>query len=77
MKQDQLEKNRHSLSHLMSMAIMELYPKAGLGVGPTVENGFYQDYDLPENISEDIFPKLERRIKQLIIKCRLDRRMNR
>ncbi|MCX6784821.1 MAG: threonine--tRNA ligase [Candidatus Komeilibacteria bacterium] len=57
---------RHSISHLMSMAIMKLYPKAGLGVGPFIENGFYQDYDLPESISEEIFPKLEKRIKEMI-----------
>src|SRR3989339_291533 len=67
MKQDdQMDKIRHSLSHLMSMAIMELYPKTGLGVGPFIENGFYQDYDLPESISSEIFPKLEKRIKQFI-----------
>ena len=66
--QKQLEKIRHSLSHLMSMAIMELYPKTGLGVGPTIENGFYQDYDLPESISDEILPKLEKRVRQMIKK---------
>lgn len=57
---------RHSLSHLMSMAIEELYPKVGLGVGPAIENGFYQDYDLPKTITPDILPKLEKRMKELI-----------
>lgn len=68
MKQEQLDKIRHSVSHLMSMAIEELYPNTGLGVGPYIEDGFYQDYDLPDgvNISEEIFPKLEKRIKELI-----------
>jgi len=66
MDQAQLEKIRHSLSHLMSMAVLELYPKAGLGVGPAIENGFYQDYDLPEAISEDILPKLEKRMREMI-----------
>lgn len=68
MDQLQLEKIRHSLSHLMSMAIEELYPKTGLGVGPPIEDGFYQDYGLPEGavISDEIFPKLEKRIKELI-----------
>jgi len=50
-----LEPIRHSLSHLMSMAIMEKYPKAGLAVGPAIDNGFYQDYDLPEALSEKDF----------------------
>lgn len=61
-----IENIRHSLSHLMSMAVQELYPKVGLGVGPSIENGFYQDYDLPEAITPEILPKLEKRIKELI-----------
>ncbi|PIZ69267.1 MAG: threonine--tRNA ligase, partial [Candidatus Portnoybacteria bacterium CG_4_10_14_0_2_um_filter_43_36] len=65
-EEPQLERIRHSLSHLMSMAIMEIYPEAGLGVGPAIENGFYQDYGLPEPISPELLPKLEKRIKELI-----------
>ncbi|MFA6106772.1 MAG: threonine--tRNA ligase [Patescibacteria group bacterium] len=61
-----LEAARHSLSHIMSMAVQELYPRVGLGVGPAIENGFYQDYDLPEAISPEIFPRLEKRMKDLI-----------
>lgn len=66
MTEEQLYKNRHSLSHLMTMAILELYPKAGLGVGPVIDDGFYQDYDLPEPISEEIFAKLEKRMREMI-----------
>jgi len=61
-----LDPLRHSLSHLMTMAVLEIYPKAGLGVGPAIDDGFYQDYDLPEKISEDILPKLEKRMRELI-----------
>ncbi len=60
------EKIRHSLSHLMSIAVSELYPGVGLGVGPTIENGFYQDYDLLEVITPEILPKLEKRMRELI-----------
>ena len=60
------EKLRHSLSHLMTMAILEIYPKAGLGVGPTIENGFYQDYDTPKPITEDMLPKIEEKMRELI-----------
>jgi threonyl-tRNA synthetase len=52
----------------MTMAVLELYPKTGLGVGPVIDNGFYQDYDLPESISEEIFVKLEKRMKEMIEK---------
>jgi len=50
----------------MSMAVLELYPNAGLGVGPVIENGFYQDYDLPEPLSEDMLPKIEARMKEIV-----------
>jgi threonyl-tRNA synthetase len=66
MEQKQLEKIRHSLSHLMSMAVQEIYPDVGLGVGPPIDDGFYQDYDLPEAIKPEILPKLEKRIRELI-----------
>lgn len=51
-----LEKIRHSLSHLMAMAVQEKYeknkkhPETQLAIGPTIENGFYYDFDLPEGI---------------------------
>jgi len=62
----QLEKIRHSLSHLMSMAIIKMYPDAGLGVGPSIENGFYQDYGLLKPISSELLPKIEKEIKKMI-----------
>jgi len=65
-KTTKIDTIRHSLSHLMSMAVQELYPKVGLGVGPSIENGFYQDYDLPEIITPEILPALEKRMKELI-----------
>lgn len=61
-----IEKVRHSLSHLMSMAVEEIYPGAGLGVGPVIDDGFYQDYDLTQVISPELLPKLEKRMKKLI-----------
>ena len=65
-KEQKLELVRHSLSHLMSMAIVEKYPQAGLAVGPSIENGFYQDYDLPEPISEKDFVWIEKRMREMV-----------
>ncbi|OGK68500.1 hypothetical protein A2334_01370 [Candidatus Roizmanbacteria bacterium RIFOXYB2_FULL_38_10] len=50
------------------MAVSELYPTVGLGVGPVIDNGFYQDYDLPEVINPELLPKLEKRMRELINK---------
>ncbi|MFA6486332.1 MAG: threonine--tRNA ligase [Candidatus Magasanikbacteria bacterium] len=63
---DKIVRLRHSLSHLMSMAIVEKYPQAGLGVGPWIDDGFYQDYDLPEPISEKDFEWIEKRMREMI-----------
>lgn len=69
LKQDQLFNIRHSLSHLMSMAVLDIFgrDKVGLGVGPVIENGFYQDYDLGDaKISEEMFAKIEKRMRKYI-----------
>lgn len=66
MDNDKIVRLRHSLSHLMTMVIVEKYPQAGLGVGPWIEDGFYQDYDLPESISEKDFEWIEKRMREMI-----------
>ncbi|MEK7189762.1 MAG: threonine--tRNA ligase, partial [Patescibacteria group bacterium] len=66
MNQEKIDIIRHSCSHLMSMAIAEKYPTVGLGVGPTIEDGFYQDYDLPEIISDKDFVWIEKQMRELI-----------
>ena len=63
---EKLYKIRHSLAHLMSMAVQELYPQVGLGVGPAIDDGFYQDYDLPETITPELLPQLEKRMREMI-----------
>ncbi len=42
---ENIEKIRHSLSHVMASVVKEIYPKAKFGVGPAIENGFYYDID--------------------------------
>tara|TARA_R110002049_G_scaffold46487_1_gene135150 strand:- start:100772 stop:102982 length:2211 start_codon:yes stop_codon:yes gene_type:complete len=57
---------RHSAAHVMARAVMRLYKGVSLAFGPTTEGGFYYDFDLPETISEDDFPKIEAEIKKII-----------
>ena len=45
---------------------MRLYEGVSLAFGPTTEGGFYYDFDLPEKISEDDFPKIEAEMKRII-----------
>jgi len=45
LKENQLDIIRHSTSHILAAAVLEKFPKAKLGIGPTIENGFYYDFD--------------------------------
>ena len=40
-----LEKIRHSASHVLASAVKELFPEAKLGIGPAIDDGFYYDFD--------------------------------
>lgn len=62
----ELDKKRHSLAHLLAAAITERYPGTKLGIGPTIENGFYYDFLLPASITPQDLPVLENKIKALI-----------
>jgi len=64
--ENNIEKIRHSLSHIMASAVMEFWPKTKLGVGPAVENGFYYDLQLPKPLEEKDLEKIETRMKELI-----------
>ncbi len=66
MKELNLETTRHSLAHLMAAAVQKLYPAAKFGIGPTVENGFYYDFDLGENLTPEDLPKIEKEMKKLL-----------
>jgi threonyl-tRNA synthetase len=52
----------------MAMAVLEKFPKAQLGIGPVIENGFYYDFLLPRPIEENELPEIEKRMRELIKK---------
>ena len=62
---DGVEIIRHSCAHLFGHALKQLYPKAKMAIGPTIENGFYYDIDLEESLSENDLEKIELRMKEL------------
>ena len=58
---------RHSCAHVMARAVMRLHPRAcNLAFGPTVEGGFYYDFDLDEPLSEEDFPAIEAEMQKII-----------
>ena len=69
----QVEKMRHSLSHVLAAAVKELYPTATFGVGPAIENGFYYDMDFQgEKISDADLKKIEKKMRGIIARgCKM------
>ncbi|MEW5706807.1 MAG: threonine--tRNA ligase [Actinomycetota bacterium] len=57
---------RHSTAHIMAQAVMRLYPNVKLGVGPTIEGGFYYDFDLGKRLSVEDFPAIEKEMRKII-----------
>lgn len=63
---EDLNKLNHSCAHLLAHAIKHLYPNAKFWVGPVVEEGFYYDIDLGDDvIKEDDLPKIEKEMKKI------------
>lgn len=65
-EESQLYKIRHSAAHIMAQAVLEMFPEAKYTIGPPVDNGFYYDFELPEPITTEDLPKLEKRMRQII-----------
>ncbi len=63
-----LEIVRHSTAHLMAQAITELYPNSQFFVGPVVDEGFYYDFRVDEQIGENDLKAIEKKMKELIKK---------
>lgn len=61
-----LDAMRHTASHILAAAVKKLYPKTKFGIGPTIENGFYYDFQLPDSLSPDDLPKIEKEIAKII-----------
>ncbi|MBI2024428.1 threonine--tRNA ligase [Candidatus Giovannonibacteria bacterium] len=61
-----LENIRHSLAHLLASAVLKIFPKAKLGIGPVIESGFYYDFLLPRPISDNELAKIEELMRQEI-----------
>ncbi|MEA3506773.1 MAG: threonine--tRNA ligase, partial [Elusimicrobiota bacterium] len=63
---ENLEKLRHSTSHIMAEAVMGIYDNVKIGIGPAIDNGFYYDFDIEDKISEDDLPKIEEKMAEII-----------
>lgn len=63
---DSLNVMRHSCAHIMARAVMRKFKGVQLAFGPTIEGGFYYDFDLEHPLTEEDFPAIEAEMKKII-----------
>src|SRR3989344_7351229 len=69
MDKSHLQNLRHSAAHLLAAAVKDLYHGAQNAIGPAIENGFYQDFDMGKwTVSEADLPKIEKRMREMLKK---------
>ncbi len=57
---------RHSASHIMAQAVVKLFPGTKVAIGPAIEHGFYYDFQLPQAITTEDFPAIEKEMRSII-----------
>ena len=66
-KEEKLEIMRHSMSHVMAAAVLELYPDLKFAIGPAIDTGFYYDIDFGDvKVGEQDLSRIEKRMKKII-----------
>ncbi len=62
----ELETMRHSAAHVMAAAVCRLFPNVRLDIGPSTEDGFYYDFDLPHRLGPEDFPAIEAEMAKIV-----------
>jgi len=57
---------RHSTAHVMAQAVCDLWPGAKYAIGPPIEDGFYYDFELPEQLTPEDLPRIEARMREIV-----------
>ena len=65
-RSERLHRLRHSTAHVMAEAVVQLFPSAQVATGPSIEHGFYYDFDLPRPLTPDDLDAIAKRMKKLI-----------
>jgi len=60
-----LEVLRHSAAHVLATAVREIFPGAGIGFGPPIEDGFYYDFEVPRPFTPEDIEKIEARMGEV------------
>ena len=57
---------RHTTSHILAQAVKRLYPNAKLAIGPSIENGFYYDFDVEKGFTPEDLQKIEAEMAKIV-----------
>jgi len=57
---------RHSTAHIMAQAVKNLFPETRFGIGPAIADGYYYDFDVPENFKPDDLARIEAEIDKIL-----------
>ena len=61
----ELDHMRHSCSHILAQAVLDMFPDAQLGIGPTTDTGFYYDFDLPRTLIPEDLDILQNKMEEI------------
>ena len=61
-----LDKLRHSCSHVMAEAVKKIWPEAKVAIGPAIENGFYYDFEKKEPFTDEDLKKIEKEMRAIV-----------
>jgi threonyl-tRNA synthetase len=62
----QIEIIRHSLSHVLAAAVLNIYPDTKLGIGPAIDSGFYYDFEFSKPLTPEALPKIEKQMRKIL-----------
>lgn len=65
-KLEKLQRMRHSMAHVMASGVLKLFPDAKIAIGPSIENGFYYDFDLPRKLTPEDLEVIEDHMKEVV-----------
>ncbi|MDB9742950.1 threonine--tRNA ligase [Pelagibacteraceae bacterium] len=71
---DGLDAIRHDTTHIMAMAVQDLFPGTKLAIGPAIKDGFYYDFSREEPFTPKDLEKIEKKMKEIVEKNELTRR---
>jgi threonyl-tRNA synthetase len=63
---ESLDIMRHSAAHVLATAVRRIYPKAGIGFGPAIEDGFYYDFEVPAPFTPEDIERIEEEVSKVI-----------